>query len=300
MHKIVLFLFSSLFISSALASQNLQTATSLFSKGQLAEAMQLVEDYLDEHKNDAQAILLKTTILLKENKISQALDSLNSNQDLLKGLPGYYNNLAYAYFYKGKDKEAITQLKLGIELDEQYKTLYQNLSTIYAFKAKTAYERAIEDRQAIQHDLPKLELIASVTEQAGPKVEIPIPASPRPAINKREVEAEIKQAVKAWADAWSSQDANRYLVAYGDDFVTPVGVSFSAWKTYREERIKAPTFIEVRTYNFTITVSDDGSLASVHFLQHYRSNTLNDKVLKQMVMRRENQQWKIISENIAN
>jgi len=41
-------------------------------------------------------------------------------------------------------------------------------------------------------------------------------------------------------------------------------------------------------------------MASVHFLQHYRSNTLNDKVVKQIVLQKEMQNWVIISENVAN
>lgn len=299
MHKIVLFLFLSLILNSAMATPDLQHAANLFSQGQLDEAMREVDDLIDEQRNNAEAILLKTTIFLKENKISQALDVLDDNHRLLQNLPGFYNNLAYAYFYKGKDSEAIKQLKTGIELDERYKTLYENLSTIYAFKAKAAYERAIEEKTPIQRDLPKLELVASIAQASSVTVTRPV-APPAKQINRRELEAQIKQSIESWAEAWSNQDADRYLDAYGDDFVTPEGVSISSWKSFRKERVKAPDFIKVSTSNYNITAADDGSLASVHFLQHYRSNTLNDKVLKQMVMRRENQQWKIISENIAN
>lgn len=301
MHRLVLFvllLAGISFNTAAFSEDVLIEAEKLFAQNRLDRAQNLVEEFLDDNAAHPQATLLKITILLKRNKISQALTMLEENSRSLRTLPEYYNNLAYAYFLKGKDNDAIEALQNGIAIDERFNTLYKNLSTIYAFKAKAAYEKAIEETSNIQKDLPKLTLVSRLERTSTTGKTATTVTSP--AINLQETEANVKSAIKQWAKAWSDQDARGYLDAYSEEFITPAGVSMANWRNYRRERLSAPSYIKVRTYNFDVRLSQDGSLASAHFVQHYRSNTLNDKVIKHLVLINNRSQWKILSENIAN
>ena len=294
---VVLLLLVSFSLPAAAESAELLEISRLVESNQLSEAKKQLDDILDNDANDPQALLMLSGIQLKENQVSQALQTLTNQEQRLKRFPTYYNNLAYAYFFKGKDKLAIATLQKGLQQDPDYNTLYENLSTIYAFMAKKAYENAIDNANKIQTDLPQLKLTNHLRQ--APVNSTIIKNIPKSADLGREKQ-QIKELLHSWAKAWSDQDSKRYLNNYSDAFSTPSGVNINSWRNYRDERIRAPRFIEVKLSNMNIVIAKDASMASVHFLQHYRSNTLNDKVVKQIVLQKEMQNWVIISENVAN
>ena len=291
----VLLLFISIASPAFTKAATIQKALSLIEANQLDDATNQLNTLINESDNH-QAQLLLTSVLLKKNQVSQALQVLQDRRQSLQKFPSYYNNLAYAYFYKGKDKLAIKTLQKGLQQNSDYNTLYENLSTIYAFMAKKAYEKAIDDTNKIQQELPQLKLSNQI--QTTP----PIPETKnisQKADLVRE-KGEIEKTLVNWSKAWSDQDSRRYLAFYSNAFNTPAGVSIKAWRKYRDERIRAPRFIKVKLTSLNVIMSGDGSLASVHFLQHYRSNTLNDKVIKHVVLQKKTDKWMIISENVAN
>jgi len=295
---IVLLLLVSTSFPVAAENAGLSEISRLIESNRLSDARKELDNFLDKNENDPRALLMLSSVQLKESQVSQALQTLTNQEQRLKRFPTYYNNLAYAYFYKGKDKLAIATLQKGLQQDPDYNILYENLSTIYAFMAKKAYENAIENSNKIQQVLPKLKL-TNQTQTSSPSPNAIIKNIPEMADLNKEKQ-HIEEVLQSWAKAWSGQESKRYLDAYSPKFVTPNGVDFSSWRQYREERVRSPRFIEVKLSNMDIVIAKDASMASVHFLQHYRSNTLNDKVMKQVVLQKEMQNWMIISENVAN
>ena len=134
----------------------------------------------------------------------------------------------------------------------------------------------------------------------------PVPAKPAPtkAVNVKPVEAaiassnnndDILHTVQNWAKAWSSRNADKYLSMYAQSFKTPDNQSRSIWEQQRRERIDKPQPIVVTIINPKIKVLDE-TLAKVSFIQSYRSGKLKSTTRKTLTMIRENNVWKIQSE----
>ena len=134
----------------------------------------------------------------------------------------------------------------------------------------------------------------------------PVPAKPAPtkAVSVKPVEAaiassnnndDILHTVQNWAKAWSSRNADKYLSMYAQSFKTPDNQSRSIWEQKRRERIDKPQPIVVTIINPKIKVLDE-TLAKVSFIQSYRSGKLKSTTRKTLTMIRENNVWKIQSE----
>ena len=109
-----------------------------------------------------------------------------------------------------------------------------------------------------------------------------------------ELPAGVREAVAAWASAWSEQRIKEYLAFYAADFEPTGYASRQAWETVRRQRLAAPAFIEVKVDLETSTVRETGpGEASVTFTQSYRSDSFSDTVEKTLDMVREVGAWRI-------
>ncbi len=118
-----------------------------------------------------------------------------------------------------------------------------------------------------------------------------VDAEEEKALNRKAVES----AIKNWAKAWSAQDVDAYLASYGRQFVPPKGLSRSAWEKERHVRLNKPRFIKVKLSNIKINLHGK-DYAEVRFTQSYQSNTYGDKVKKEVLMRKVNDDWLITQE----
>ena len=110
-----------------------------------------------------------------------------------------------------------------------------------------------------------------------------------------ETKAQLTGAIDAWAAAWSAQDVSGYLAAYAADFTVPGKQSRHAWEGLRRSRLTRPRSIELRiAYEKFEMVEAD--VAEVWFRQTYRSNLYNDVTAKVLQLKREEGQWRILSE----
>ena len=57
---------------------------------------------------------------------------------------------------------------------------------------------------------------------------------------------DVLRTVEQWAQAWSTNDVNRYLAFYAKDFKVPGGEARADWEQARRDRIAKPKKIEVR------------------------------------------------------
>jgi len=122
-------------------------------------------------------------------------------------------------------------------------------------------------------------------------------ASPPPAPANANASAEVESAVRGWAAAWAGQDMERYLAAYGSDFVPGGGQSRRSWEEERRARIVGKTSISVNIENLAIQVN--GSSATAKFRQIYRADNLNISSRKTLEMQRSGNQWHIRKESVG-
>ena len=103
--------------------------------------------------------------------------------------------------------------------------------------------------------------------------------------------------VRDWAEAWSSQEVERYLSFYAREFQPPGGQARETWENDRRSRIVDKTFIEVDV-SF---VEEPRWLAperlSVRLRQVYNSDSFADVVDKELVLVLEDGGWKILRES---
>jgi len=112
--------------------------------------------------------------------------------------------------------------------------------------------------------------------------------------------AEVLDAVRAWAKAWSSKDADAYLAFYAKDFKTPGGEARADWERARRQRIAAPKSIAVTVNAPKVNMTADGQ-AAVTFRQSYSSDVIKSATTtKTLVMTQADGRWLIQQERVGN
>ncbi len=110
--------------------------------------------------------------------------------------------------------------------------------------------------------------------------------------------AEVVDALRGWAAAWSAKRSDDYLAYYADGFEPPDGSARSIWEEARRARIERPQWIRVALTLVQVEPSGPDS-AEVDFVQSYRSERYKDLIRKRMTMVRESGGWKIAAERAA-
>jgi len=138
------------------------------------------------------------------------------------------------------------------------------------------------------------EAVAPAAAAAGEVAPPPTPETPAPKQVMSDPAAGVLEGLKAWAEAWSSQDIDGYLAAYAPDY-SPKGMSHDAWMQQRKSRIGRATEIELGLGNVSIQIHDE-SHATVKFIQNYRSAAYRDDILKPLTFETQGDKWLITSE----
>lgn len=111
-------------------------------------------------------------------------------------------------------------------------------------------------------------------------------------------EGEIPNLLNAWANAWSMGNAEGYLSYYSPKFVPEGQISAEKWSAQRRQRIKPDQGIHVRLENIEIEIKG-GNLIEASFKQFYTSRTLKAQANKKITLELQNNQWKIIREEVV-
>lgn len=141
----------------------------------------------------------------------------------------------------------------------------------------------------------------AVKEPAKTAVKAPEkePAKTEPAkAVPRNDEGAVLKVIERWAAAWSNNDVDGYLSRYAPTFKTPDGEPRKAWETERRARIAKPRKIEVKIEAPKVTFKD-ANTASVHFRQHYRSNSFKASAGKTLIMIKSGDKWLIQQELVG-
>ena len=224
---------------------------------------------------------------------------------------------------------------MSIRTHPSYATAYENLGDVYTKLASQAYDRALQFDSSNSAAKNKLSLIRDLmssnptarassassgtspepvlapaakgtttrattaksaeVKPAGQVKSAATKPAERPARPEEGEGAAVLQTVLAWAGAWSKQNVESYLAFYAQDFKTPNGEARSEWEAARKERISSPKKIEVAVESPKVTLKDQNT-AVVSFRQTYRSDNLNIRSSKTLVMVRNEGRWLIQQE----
>ncbi len=107
----------------------------------------------------------------------------------------------------------------------------------------------------------------------------------------------IAQSVEQWRKAWENADTAGYFASYSSAFEPAKQQSLASWKKKRTASLTSPTSMEITLYD-TLIEMIGADQASVSFKQVYKSDRLEDAVIKTLKMRRDGSAWKITAENV--
>ena len=325
-------------ISRPAFADDVEDAAKMLKSGQHQQAMDRVNKVLAAKPRDARARFLKGLIFAEQGNAKDATDVFLALTRDYPDLPEPYNNLAVIYASQGQYDKARGALEQSIRTHPSYATAYENLGDVYAKLASQAYDKALQfdsanpaakNKLALVRELvggsapgkPVAVAVASATPPAAPAateaaksaapkeaaktpavvaaVEPAKPAAEKPAAPKAG-NADVLDAVNAWAKAWSAKDVDRYLAFYAKEFKTPGGEARSEWEKARRQRINAPKSITVTVDAPKVTVTGD-SQATVTFRQGYRSDVIKTATAtKTLVLARTDGRWLILQERVGN
>ena len=208
--------------------------------------------------------------------------------------PEIYNNLASYHIAENNFDQAQVYLNEAINGDTRYQIIYQNLSRLFSHKAGLAYQQALnleEKKTALKLAMIHLPDTTATTTTPGIINATPETGAPDPQA--------VINIVNKWATAWSEQNVFNYLSLYSDKFKPLDGTTLETWKTYRRNRLLQPSFIQVKAININVNFLGAEQYAHVHFIQHYKSNTFQEKIHKLLVLQKESNGWRIIIEAVS-
>lgn len=106
----------------------------------------------------------------------------------------------------------------------------------------------------------------------------------------------VAQAVRSWAEAWSSRDLERYQGFYAATFTPDGGLSREDWALFRRGRILPRGSISVEIHDLQVRMEgEDRALAE--FRQVYHSSEYSDVTRKTLEMIKQNGKWLINRES---
>ena len=128
---------------------------------------------------------------------------------------------------------------------------------------------------------------------------VPPPGTTKITVTDANVELEtIRKRVSAWAKAWSERNVEAFLAFYSEAFTPPQARDPANWRKRISDNLTALRFVLVEPSNLTITKVEPKQVR-VSFQQDYRSDRYRDTTKKMLLLRLEEETWKIIGEASA-
>ena len=296
----------------------------LMRSGQMTDALGKAEQYLTAKPRDPQMRFLKGVIQTETGKPTDAITTFTKLTEDFPELPEPYNNLAVLYAGQSQFDKARAALEMAIRTNPSYATAHENLGDVYAKLASQAYSKALQLDASNAGVAPKLSLIRNLFAADAKGVRpttvaaatTPVTATPaattKPATTATTAavapqppvaassghSADVEDAVKAWAKAWSNKNMQGYLGAYAPNFTPPGGQSRKDWEADRKARIIPRNRIDVGISD--VDVSVNGDRASVKFRQAYSSDNLSVTSRKTLDMIKSGNRWLILRESTGS
>jgi hypothetical protein len=117
-----------------------------------------------------------------------------------------------------------------------------------------------------------------------------------PAATATQTEAQVRDLIERWRQAWSRRDVQAYLTLYSNQFVPAKGSSMKEWAENRRKNFLGVSSISVKLHAIRLTPIDDKRV-SVSLIQDYVSDRYTELGQpKTLVLIREGKDWRIVSE----
>lgn len=138
---------------------------------------------------------------------------------------------------------------------------------------------------------------AEYLRESMPSADRPAAMTPAPAapVQPASPDREVAEALKGWAQAWSSRDIASYLKFYAPAFGPALARTRAAWSSERERIIGEAGSIKLDVSDIRLTMKDRDS-ATTSFVQAYQSPIYRDVVNKTLEWRRIDGKWLIVRE----
>ena len=108
------------------------------------------------------------------------------------------------------------------------------------------------------------------------------------------LEEEIRRFVSSWQEAWEGKDLEGYIRCYDTAFASR-GMDLGAWKTHRERLNRKQRFLNINITDLNIQPISSRE-AKVRFKQRYQADTYEDYGLKNLLVVKKGQDWRIKEE----
>ncbi len=110
----------------------------------------------------------------------------------------------------------------------------------------------------------------------------------------------LAQTIDDWRKDWVSQDADKYLTHYSEQFFYNGG-NYQQWADYKRLVQAAKPTVSININNLSMFSYPDmkANIVVVNFEQDFKSRALKNKMLKRQYWINENNRWKIIYEGAA-
>jgi len=240
----------------------------------------------DMHRQFQQALSLS-----KQGEWQQAADLFQQVAKEQPDWPEPKNNLAVALLKLGQAEQARQSLELAVTSQSSFKVAQDNRQKLYDHLAAKAYEKALGNNGDLQP--PELQLIDSIQQASVPVAQAVV------VTQAADADAIIRQQLDRWSGAWSGADTESYLACYSPQFKSfDQKIDFQQWRYQRRIRLKSSKNVAISLDAIKVFLNQQGNTALVEFVQYYRSANYNDKVIKQLLLIHENNQWLITSERV--
>ncbi|MFH1146427.1 MAG: L,D-transpeptidase family protein, partial [Pseudomonadota bacterium] len=116
---------------------------------------------------------------------------------------------------------------------------------------------------------------------------------------RKESLQEIRNFMDAWRQAWESGNTAKYLGYYSKNFTNSEGMNFAAFKRHKERVNSGKKFIHVQVEQMAIVFPQEraGEIATVRFVQKYRSNNFVSQSKKLFYLKKGQEGWTIFGES---
>jgi murein L,D-transpeptidase YafK len=110
---------------------------------------------------------------------------------------------------------------------------------------------------------------------------------------------EIRKFMDDWRLAWESGDMGKYLRHYSKDFINSEGMDYAAFRRHKERVNSGKKFIRVQVEQLAIVFPQEheGEMATVRFVQKYRSNNFDSQSKKLFYLKKGKEGWTIFGES---
>jgi len=110
----------------------------------------------------------------------------------------------------------------------------------------------------------------------------------------------VSDIIKDWSKSWQSKNLEEYFSYYQETFTPNSFNNNESWRKDRSRKIQGKNTIDIDIKDLSITFDiNEGERAIAEFIQYYKSESYSDTVIKKVILKKFGDQWKIISENIA-